>query len=82
MTMETDTSQRMSFEQYQRLSPDQKEFFTFDKLCKIDDVCKRLDDLENKFAAKWVQNVMTWLAYILGGSVVTALLALVIGNKH
>ena len=39
-------------------------------------VLKRLDALDNKFAAKWVEKALTWFIYLVVGAVIIGLLSL------
>lgn len=41
-------------------------------------VIKRLDGMENKFADKWVEKAVSWFVYTVVGTVVMALLYLVV----
>lgn len=45
---------------------------------KIDEVIKRLDQADNRYAAKWVQQVVGGLIALILTGVLTALLALII----
>jgi len=49
---------------------------------KVDDgfeaVIKRLDEMENKFAGKWVEKAMSWAIYTIIGTVLVSLLYVVI----
>lgn len=49
---------RMNFEEYKRLTPDERELFLFQQLCKVDDICISLDGQPKKYAAKWVEHAM------------------------
>lgn len=73
---------RMTFQDYKKLTPEERDYYIFDNICKIGAVCDNLEKMDEKYASKWVQNVMTWLGYLTGASVVAALLALVVGNTN
>ena len=53
---------KMSFQEYQRLTEGQRQFYMFEQLCRIDEVCDAVhsieEDISSRFAAKWVE----WLA--------------------
>ena len=44
-------------------------------------VIKRLDEMEGKFAGKWVERAMSWAIYTVMGIVLTALIYLVVTIK-
>jgi hypothetical protein len=46
--MANGTDNRMSFQDYKQLTEEERQFYLYDKLCNF-------DDLEEKFAAKWVE---------------------------
>lgn len=52
-------SSKMDFQDYKRLTLEEKEFFMFDKLCK-------LDDLDTNYAGKWVEKVITATMGVIG----------------
>lgn len=64
----------MNFEEYQRLSEEQKDYSLFTRLESID---KKLDSKANK----WVETTMTWGLSVVGSAVILALMALIIQNS-
>ena len=49
----------MQFVDFQNLKPEQKEFYSFEQLSKIDALIERMDNLGTKYANKWVERAMT-----------------------
>lgn len=52
---EAQITNRMDFQSYKKLTPDEREYFMFDTLCRID---SRTVALDERFAAKWTEKVM------------------------
>lgn len=48
-------SNRIDFQSYKKLTVDERDFFIFDTLCRIDE---RTATIDSRFAAKWVETVM------------------------
>lgn len=70
------TGNKLSFDDYQRLTPDQREFFTFDQLSKIDGIYTRLAEGEKLFAGKWVETAVKTFIYVIVVGFVGSLLFL------
>lgn len=49
----------MQFVDFQNLKPEQKEFYSFEQLSKIDALIERFDNLGSRYANKWVESAMT-----------------------
>lgn len=64
----------MRYEEYKQLSPDQKEFWMFERL-------EKLDYLDKRFASKWVEHVVKTLGGLTIAGVFSALLALVVRHN-
>jgi hypothetical protein len=62
-----------TFEQYKNLTEEQKQFYLFEKLSK-------LDTLDTRFASKWVERVMFGFLTLVGVAFAGALINIVI-NK-
>jgi hypothetical protein len=45
----------MNFQDFKRLSQDEREYFVFDTLCRVD---ARTAAIDRRFALKWVERVM------------------------
>ena len=45
----------MDFQNYKQLTTDERDFFVFSQLCKIDDISRVLDGEDQKYAGKWVE---------------------------
>ena len=58
----------MQFVDFQNLKPEQKEFYSFEQLSKIDALIERMDNVGTKYANKWVERAMSGLivAILLG----------------
>lgn len=47
-------SSKMDFQDYKKLTEEERELFIFGQLCKLD----AFENLETRFAAKWVESAM------------------------
>lgn len=65
---------QIDFQGYKRLTEDEKQFFIFDKLCKIDGIADSLDRLGEKYASKWVEN---GIKFVLGAVMSSAIAMLI-----
>jgi hypothetical protein len=74
------TTPQMNFQDYKKLSQEERDFFLFDKMCKIDDIADKMPALDKKFASKWVETGAKALVGIVLVTVVGAMLALVISK--
>lgn len=55
MSDQNGISNRMDFSSYKKLTTDERDFFIFDTLCRIDE---RTGAIDTRFASKWVETVM------------------------
>ena len=70
---------RMSFQDFKRLTVDERDYFIFDTLCRVD---SRTAAIENKYAKAWVETVMKgFVGLTLTGVVATLLTTIGISVK-
>lgn len=61
----------MSFQEYKQLTPEEREFFVFQQLAKID----QLDTISDRFASKWVEKAAIGMSiFILLGFLASLML--------
>lgn len=70
--MENELDNRMDFQGFKRLTVDERDYFIFDTLSRID---KRTAVLDSKFSQKWVEQTMKGLIGITLTGVVATILA-------
>lgn len=64
------TDGSFSFDEYKRLTQEEREFFIFQRICKIDDICDSLESGQSKFAAKWVEHAMMSVVALVASGLV------------
>lgn len=64
-----------SFNDYQKLSKDQKEFYHFEQLAKIDFIFKEFKELDKRYAKKMVETVVYGFISIVLIAVFTAIVS-------
>jgi len=65
---------RMSFQDFKRLTVDERDYFIFDTLCRVD---SRTAAFESKYAKAWVETVMKAMLGLTLTGVLGAILATV-----
>ena len=65
---------KMDFQSYKKLNADERDYFIFDTLCRIDD---RTASLDQRFAGKWVEQGVKAFASLTLLGVLGAILATV-----
>jgi hypothetical protein len=68
----------MSFQDFKRLTAEEREFFIFDSLCQVGSIASKLDSMDERYSSKWVERGAKALAYTVGTAIIVAVLALVI----
>lgn len=79
---ENGISNKMDFQDYKKLSPEERDYFIFDMLCNV---YERTKDMDSRFAGKWMETALKWFATALGtvglGAAATVLAAHFGGNN-
>lgn len=66
---------QVSFQEFKMFSPEEKDFFVFTQLSKVDDIYKKLELGERRFAGKWVEKAMKLVITLVVLAVIVAVLA-------
>lgn len=64
----------MDFQSYKRLTADERDYFLFDTLCRVDE---RTASLNDRFAGKWVETAFKAVASVTLLGVLAAVLSTV-----
>ena len=72
MDNDSPLSNRMDFKDFKRLTTDERDFFIFDTLCRVD---QRTAALDNKYSKAWVETTMKGLIGLTLTGVVATVLA-------
>lgn len=60
-----------SLEEFKALDQPTRDYFIYSKL-------KKLDDLDNVYASKWVEKVVVWAGSIMGSAILLSIISLVL----
>jgi len=66
-----------SYDDFKKLNQDEQNFHIYSRLTKI----QNSDDLDRRYALKWVEKVIIWAGTIGGGVILMALINLVIKSQ-